>query len=452
MTHPVAKAVTKAVSKSMADLIFHGRHRPPIGQLGPLPWRSWPQTVRLVGALTADGQEVRFIGGCVRDGLLNRPPHDIDLATPDTPEQVMELLGRAAIKAIPTGLSHGTVTAVLAPHHFEITTLRRDVATDGRHALVQWTNDWQADAARRDFTINALSARPDDGAVYDYFNGIEHLARGQVVFIGRAQDRVQEDYLRILRFFRFQSRFGRLPANPEALAACTAFSHKLVELSGERVRDEILKILAQDDAATMILLMRGARVLDGILPEAHAMGDLRQMVFLETRALPGDHPLNLSVDPLRRLAAVLGPTLGDGVAVRWRLSNADTDRLLTMQMAVNQWPALPAANEAARRATLHRLGVNTARDALLLAWARERALNGRVDTALTQRNSDFLAEMAAWDDPPFPLKGRDLEALGVTAGREMGVLLAGLEDWWTDRGCVDDHATTLAEARRRVSR
>lgn len=436
------------ISPSSGNLVYRGLKRPPLGQLGPLPWRDWSETKAVVAALTADGQEVRFIGGCVRDGILKIPPQDIDFATPDTPEQVMALLERAGIRAIPTGLAHGTVTAVIQPRQFEITTLRRDVATDGRHAEVEWTEDWQADAARRDFTINALSARPDDGAIYDYFNGIDHLAQGRVVFIGRAQDRVTEDYLRILRFFRFFSRFGKPPADADALAACTSLASKLATLSAERIRDEILKIIVANDAAEIMLLMRGARVFEHILPELQNFGRLRQLAFLESRGLSR---ADVAVDPLRRLAALL-PDDGDiasQVAARLRLSNADTDRLAAMITALARLPAV-TATLTERRAALHRLGGDITRDALLLTWADERATNSRIDPTFTHCHTDFLHEITEWDSPAFPLKGRDLEALGVVPGREMGSLLASLEAWWTDRGCTDGAEVVLAEARRRL--
>lgn len=431
------------------QIVFRGLHRPPVGQLGPQPWREWPETLAVVAALTADGQEVRFIGGCVRDALLNLTPHDIDLATPDPPEVVMALLQRAGIKVVPTGLQHGTVTAVIPPRQFEITTLRRDVSTDGRFAEVEWTADWMEDAARRDFTINALSARPSDGAVYDYYGGLDHLAHGRVVFIGRAVDRVNEDYLRILRFFRFYSRFGRPPPDPDALGACMALAPNLEKLSAERIRDELLKILMADDAAEIVQLMRGNRVLETILPEAQDIGRLRQVIFLETRglAIPGLEP-----DPLRRLAAVIAsPEKVAAITWRLRLSNAETNRLLDMVQAVGRLPPLPATTAEARRALLHRLGPETARDAVLLAWAAERSIDPRLDASGTKARIDFLEEIAAWHSPAFPLKGRDLLDLGLTPGREMGLLLNDLEEWWAERGCQDDFDAVLNEARRRLT-
>ena len=208
----------------------------PMGQLPPQPWLDTVDTRAVIDALEKDGTRVRFIGGCVRDAIAHRPVQDIDIATPDPPETVIALLEGAGIRAIPTGLDHGTVTAVSGGASFEVTTLRKDVATDGRHATVEFTDDWLEDAKRRDFTINAMSATPD-GDVFDPFDGISDLAHGRVRFIGLARDRIAEDYLRILRFFRFHGSYGRPPVDKDALAACRAHADGLSELSGERIRD-----------------------------------------------------------------------------------------------------------------------------------------------------------------------------------------------------------------------
>ena len=207
--------------------------------LGTQPWLTASPTRDVIKALKADGAEVRFVGGCVRDALVNRPVNDIDIATPTEPEVVIKLLERFDIKAVPTGISHGTVTAVCRQNSFQITTLRRDEETDGRHAKVAFTDDWASDAMRRDFTINALSANPA-GEVYDYNSGIADLKYGRVRFIGNAQDRIDEDYLRILRYFRFQANYGLLPLDNDAITASRSRARRLSELSGERVRDELL--------------------------------------------------------------------------------------------------------------------------------------------------------------------------------------------------------------------
>jgi len=248
----------------------------PQGDLGPQPWMAAASTKALMEALAANGSEPRFVGGCVRDALAKREVKDVDVATPETPDAVLKLLERAAIKAVPTGIEHGTVTAVFPDRSFEVTTLRRDEETDGRHAKVAFTDDWVADAERRDFTINAMSATTD-GAVYDYNQGIADLAHGRVRFIGRAETRIDEDYLRILRFFRFQGGYGKPPLSRDALAACRSRAPKLAELSGERVRSEMLKILLVPDPADILVHMQGAGALAVVLPEMAGVASLRML-------------------------------------------------------------------------------------------------------------------------------------------------------------------------------
>lgn len=432
--------------------LLAGAPRHPLGQLSPQPWMAWPQTKAVLAALSARGTEVRFVGGCVRDALLHRPCKDIDIATPDRPEEVMELLSAAGIKVVPTGLKHGTVTAVVGDgadgglKTFEVTTLRRDVATDGRHAEVAWTTDWVADAARRDFTINALSATPD-GAVYDYFDGLAHLHHGRVVFVGRAQARIREDYLRILRFFRFLARYGRPPVDQEALKACQMLADGLDGLSGERVREELLKILETDAAADVLLLMRGERILAHVLPEAAEFGRLRQLVFLETRGL---RMPDLEVDPLRRLASVLAEgtdvvALGD----RLKLSNPQAERLAAlMDGAVRPWPTL---GRLERQALLRRAGREGVRDRALILWSGQRALEAHVGAQRTAEWVALLEDAATLPIPEFPLRGRDLLDLGQTPGPAVGRLLAELEAGWEAGGYATDRDGLLAEARAKLT-
>jgi poly(A) polymerase len=292
------------------------------------------------------GQPVRFVGGCVRDGVLGRRVVDIDLATPEAPKRVMALLQAASLKAIPTGIEHGTVTAVADGRPFEITTLRRDVTTDGRRAVVAFTDDWQEDAARRDFTINALSADPD-GTVHDPFGGIADLQAGRVRFVGDAATRIREDVLRILRFFRFQAHYGRGEPDAAGLAACREHAALLPGLSAERIAAELLKLLKAGDAAGTVALMREAGILAPILAE---LTDIERLRGLQSLA-EGE-----ARDPVLRLAALLpdDPAVAGAVAERLRLSNADRVRLVTL--AGPPEDCWPAADERGLRRALRRLG------------------------------------------------------------------------------------------------
>lgn len=418
----------------------------PTGQLGPEPWLSDPDTLRVLDAIEADGKPARFIGGCVRDAIAHRPVHDIDIATPERPERIMELLDAKGIKVVPTGIKHGTVTAVCGNRAFQITTLRKDVETDGRHATVAFTDDWIADARRRDFTFNALSATRD-GAVYDPFEGIPDLAHGYVRFIGRPADRIAEDYLRILRFFRFRATHGREPTNPDALVACRLAAEHLKSLSGERVRDEMLKILIAPNPAEILLMMRGERVLQEVLPEAVNLGRLRSLEWLETKAIRVE---GVKPDRLRRLAASFDPaTAVDAsadVAARWRLSNHETSRLVAMAKPLAVEPDAPAND---RRAEVHRIGVEAFRDRALLAWAGEISNEPRVPAARTAAWLETLELTSGWTPPVFPLNGDDVMRLGVEPGPAVGEALRAIEDWWASGGFTASRDACLEELRRR---
>jgi poly(A) polymerase len=378
-----------------------------------------PETRAVIEALSAEGAHPRFVGGCVRDALLGRPVTDIDIATPDPPERVIELLERAGLKAIPTGIKHGTITGIAGERHFEITTLRRDVKTYGRHADVAFTDDWEEDASRRDLTINALSCAPD-GALYDPFGGRGDLEAGRIRFVGDAEKRIEEDHLRLLRYFRFYAYFGKEPPDPEALAACRKWAGALDALSGERVRDEMLKILDAPDPVAVLEHLKAVGALGQVLPEADGFDRLERLAALEGRASDG----------LRRLAALLRETgscddAARTLAARWRLSNANADRLARMvepPLAIE-----PERDGGAGRRALYRLGPELYRDLVYLAWAE----------AMTHTDADpgfgaLLEEARRWRPVELPVKGADIRALGVPAGPEVGRLLAEVEAWWLE--------------------
>lgn len=346
-------------------------HDTPIGKLDPQDWMVAPETIAVMKALMADGHEARFVGGCVRDGILKRPVTDVDIATPETPERVMELMATAGIKAIPTGIDHGTITVVAGSRHYEVTTLRVDTESHGRHATVDFTEDWLIDAQRRDFTINTLSSNID-GDVFDLLGGMDDLGNRWVRFVGVARERVEEDILRLLRYFRFYATFGNPPPDKDALAACRLLAPRLKELSSERVRDELLRILDAPHPADTIVLMNGERVLEHCLPEAVDFGRLRMMSWMETTAIKVE---TVTPDTLRRLASLLevDPDGHGELAQRLRLSNHQRERLNIMTR--DDFSASPEASEKEIRAALQQTGAESVRDRALLAWAGEMAEN-----------------------------------------------------------------------------
>lgn len=382
-----------------------------------------PSTHAVLAALGAGGATVRFVGGCVRDALLARPISDIDIATPDPPERVLQLLEAGVIKAVPTGLAHGTVTAIVPPRHFEITSLRRDVETFGRHARVAFTDDWAEDAARRDFTMNALFLDAE-GLVFDPVGGLPDLRSGRVRFVGDAATRIREDVLRLLRFYRFHAHYGVGEADETARAACRELAPLLPGLSGERVAGEMLKLLAASDPLPALDLMAADGVLQILLPEAKRRDRLAALIALEPE-----------IDPLRRLAGLLAADADAALAVaeRLRLSNVERDRLEFLSappVAIDL-----ASDQRAQRRALRRLGLANYRDLVLLRAA---------ETGEMARASAVLEAAAGLVPPPFPLRGRDVTRLGVPAGRRVGELLAAVERWWEEGDYRADRKTCLA--------
>jgi poly(A) polymerase len=414
-----------------------------IDRLPLQPWMTSPATRAVLEALEAGGSEVRFVGGCVRDALKGFPIKDIDLATPDRPEQVMSLLQLARLKAIPTGIDHGTVTAVSRGEVYEITTLREDVETDGRRAKVAYTDDWVRDAARRDLTINALSCRPD-GSLFDPFGGLEDLRCGRVRFVGDAQARVTEDYLRLLRFFRFHATYGVGEMDPEGLAAARLFAPNLAGLSGERVREELLRLLLADDPLPVLRSMLDVGVIQVLLPEVRSdLAVLAALMQVEERS-----------DSLLRLAALLegNGDAGAGIAERLRLSRAETRRFVVLCSGgrnLSRWSPDAGDDAKAIRQNLYDLGADPVRDLLRLNWARAEDAGSARDRA---RLDAALAVADAWEMPVFPLRGRDALALGAKAGEKLGEALKRVESWWREADFMPDRDACLEHLKQELSR
>ncbi|HEV8026505.1 MAG TPA: CCA tRNA nucleotidyltransferase [Stellaceae bacterium] len=399
----------------------------PVDRLAPQPWMTEPATHAVLAALSDAGGAARFVGGAVRDALLGRPVGDIDIATPLSPEEVTLRLERAGVTVVPTGIAHGTVTAVVPPRHFEITTLRQDVETFGRQARVAFIADWTGDAGRRDFTMNALFL-DIDGRVFDPVGGLEDLHAGRVRFVGDPATRIREDVLRLLRFYRFYAHYGRGEADGAARAACTALAPLLPGLSGERVAAETLKLLAAPDPLPTLAMMAEDGVLAVLLPEAQRRDRLATLV-----------PLEPTPDPLRRLGALVAGDVAQ-LAERLRLSNEQRDRLTAL--AQPPWPIDLAGDDAVQRRAVYHLGVERYRDLVLLRAA---------ETGEIERVAALLALAESACPPPFPLKGRDVTALGVPPGPEVGRLLAAVEAWWEEGDFRADRAACLAEVARRVN-
>jgi poly(A) polymerase len=363
--------------------------------------------------------EARIVGGAVRDTLAERSCVDVDLASPLPPDTVMRRLVAAGVKVVPTGLAHGTVTAVLAGRPVEITTLRRDIETDGRHAVVAFTGDWREDAARRDFTINAMSMTRD-GAVFDYFGGLADLRAGRLRFVGDPSQRVAEDYLRVLRFFRFFARHGGVEPDAATLAALRDAAPRLRSLSAERVWHELTRILSAPDPTASVALMDRLGVLASAVPEGT---DVRALSRLVARGAPAD--------PVLRMAALLtGDVLA--FATRLKLSLADRDRLLALRAA-------PLAKSDDDDAALRRLLADTPADVLVdRTWLS--------DTSAADGDS-LRSRLRSLPAPVFPLEGRDVVALGVPPGPRVGELLRAVRTWWLAGGCEADSDACQDKAR-----
>lgn len=404
--------------------------------LNDAPWLKSGPAARVLELLNGSGEEARVVGGAVRNALLKIPTGDIDIATTALPAEVIRRARVAGIKSVPTGIDHGTVTLVVDAQPFEITTLREDTETFGRKAKVVFGRDWVVDAARRDFTINGLSVDAD-GVVHDHVGGLDDIAAKRVRFIGVPDQRIAEDYLRILRFFRIHAAFGAGEPDRAGFFACIRARAGLATLSAERVRMEMLKLMLAEGAADAIAAMAEGGLLLSIFGGVAYTGPLTTMIAAE-------HLLGLKPDAVRRLAALAVAVIEDAkrVAVRLRLSNAETRALDSMG---HRWWRLPGMDAATARRRLYRLGEDRYRDRLMLAWAR----------AGGNANSAQWLELATlplrWSAPKFPLKAADFIARGIAEGPALGQVLALAEDAWLAADFPLDRVTLTAIANQAVT-
>ncbi|TPQ39909.1 CCA tRNA nucleotidyltransferase [Bradyrhizobium guangdongense] len=405
--------------------------------LADAPWLTAGGTARVLQLLNTDGEEARVVGGAVRNALLKLPPGDMDIATTALPEEVMRRAKSAGIKSVPTGIDHGTITLVIDGHPYEVTTLREDTETFGRKATVAFGRDWVRDAERRDFTMNGLSVDAT-GVVHDYVGGLADVAARRVRFIGDPDQRIAEDYLRILRFFRIHAAFGEGEPDRDGYLACIRGRAGLASLSAERVRMEMLKLLVANGAAAAALAMADSGLLQALIGGVAYTGPLATIVAIERE-------LGVKADATRRLAALTVAVTEDAkrVATRLRLSNAEAKALDSMG---HRWWRFESKDDASARRLVYRLGPERYHDRVLLAWAR---LGGDV----TSQRWRELAELPQrWTAPKFPLKAADFIARGMAEGPALGHVLTLAEDAWLAADFPLDEAALAAIADQAVAR
>ncbi|MEP6831106.1 MAG: CCA tRNA nucleotidyltransferase [Rhizomicrobium sp.] len=384
-----------------------------------------PETRKLMAVLV-DG---RFVGGAVRNALSGWPVSDIDIAVPMPPEETLQRLETAAIKAVPTGLAHGTVTAIVSGRPYEVTSLRHDVETDGRHAVVTFTDDWMEDSTRRDFTMNALYATID-GEIFDYHGGVEDLIAGRVRFVGDAGQRIREDYLRILRLFRFHAWYGKGDLDADALHAAAAAKAGLAQLSGERIAKEMLRLLECPNPVPSLRLMAASGVLPELLPYVLQLPRLENLVLIEAEN-------QFAPDAVLRLTALLPDEtdVAQAVGERLKLSGAERARLEGLAAAKEKIAAHLSAADVRR--LLYRIGTARLRDRVLLSWAASPRGAGAIQWRM------LLSIAESWKRPRFPLTGREAMVAGVPEGPEVGRVLGAVEAWWLEEDFLPDQEALM---------
>jgi poly(A) polymerase len=407
------------------------------GTLDHAPWLDDGAFRQLLALLDGNGEEARVVGGAVRNALLGQKVGEIDIATTAVPQDVVRRVEAAGHKAVPTGIEHGTITVVIGGRPFEVTTLRQDVETFGRKAKVAFGRDWKADAQRRDFTINALSVSADR-RIHDYVDGRADIAARRVRFIGDPATRIAEDYLRILRFFRFHAWYGEGAPDAAGLHACIKARAGLDQLSRERVRMELLKLMLAPHATPALAVMAEAGLLGAVLGGVPLLASFENMVKVEAA-------IGVEADAARRLGALGVQVMEDAerLAQRLRLSNAESERLLAFEY---WWHVSPADGERAAHALLYGLGPAAFTDRVLVAWTRSRA--GAADPAW----HDFATLPQRWQAPRFPLRAADFIRRGVPKGPALGAAIRAAEQAWIDADFPADGAAIEAIAERATDR
>ncbi len=395
-----------------------------------LQYAEWLTDADLVAVLAALGAGARIVGGAVRNHLMGEPVADIDIACAETPEKSQALLEAKGIRVVPTGIQHGTITAVMPTRQFEITTLRVDVKTDGRHADVAFTGDWTEDAKRRDFTVNALYADAD-GTVHDPLGtGLDDLTARRIRFIGDAATRIREDYLRVLRFFRFHAWYGKGEPDADGLKACAEARDGLRQLSGERVRDELLKIAAADQAGAAYRQLAATGILSVVLPEASRLDRFENLVDIEANQL-------FTSDALLRLASMFDLDKDGAAALASRLKLSNKERARVTAMLTDQTKIVAYLSIREVRKALYLIGAECFKDRVMLGWAGDRPGHNNFQWRA------MIAMADSWAKPEFPLTGQMIKQAGVPEGPEIGRVSREVEEWWIDADFTDDEFSII---------
>ena len=408
-------------------------------RLSPKPWMVDLAVKKVLKALTAGGKEARFIGGCVRDELLNLPVTDVDIATPERPNKVLQLMKSANIDVFETGIKHGTVTAAVEGKTYQITSLRKDIKSDGRHAVVSFTDDWRKDALRRDFTINSLSATPE-GIIYDYLDGLQDLSNHRIKFVGSAEKRIREDYLRILRYFRFMATTGFKNDDEAVHQTCLDNSHLLSNLSGERIRDELFKILVSENHNDTLGMMIRDGVTKQFLPEARDSNLIRNLIKVERYVTQKEH---LIVNPIRRLASLIYNDVVDisALAKRLRISNKQFKHLKALLLP--KWRATWNISDNDLRVGLYKLSPDHVIDLSLLQWSKMLKDSPSLPPKKTDAWLTIINKANQWESSSLPVNGKDVLRLGIEEGPRVSGFLQQVEDWWIKGGCKANRAKCL---------
>lgn len=408
--------------------------------IAPQPWMQLPDTVRVMDVLDKEGGNPRFVGGCVRNALLFKPIEDVDIGTVHRPEKVMMLCEANGLKAKPTGIDHGTVTVISGSTPFEVTTLRADMACDGRHAEVVYTDDWEKDAARRDFTINAMSMERS-GKIYDYYNGKKDLEEGVVQFVGDAEQRIQEDYLRILRLFRFHALYGAKPLEKPAIDACRHHVRGIVKLSGERIQKEMFKLFAAPDPGYALRMMAEADVLRFLIPlDIHPipLENIPALIRLEREVL---NIKDFYIDPMARFTAIMPPVVSSNYKEkesflrklhdRWKFSKRDREHLWRLLCPPHYISSdlLPKIQHK----IIMRVGKHRFISSVLIYLAIEAIRYPERRKEIADICREMIRNTLEWQMPVFPVSGRDLIALGIEPGIDIGKLLDAAEIFWEEQ-------------------